>query len=160
MVKPGVADKLKRYTEEGGIFVTTFFSGIVGESDLVAAGGYPGELRELLGLWVEEIDALSPEQRNRIVMKEPLGSLGGEYACGLLCDLLHPEGAEVLAEYGEEFYRGMPVLTRNRYGQGEAWYVASSPDASFLRDLAGSFARCGVSSRLWRRPRGSRSAAG
>ncbi|MBW7461565.1 beta-galactosidase trimerization domain-containing protein, partial [Paenibacillus sepulcri] len=67
-----------------------------------------------------------------------LGSLGGDYACGLLCDLLHPEGAEVLAEYGEEFYRGMPVLTRNRYGQGEAWYVASSPDASFLRDLAGS----------------------
>ncbi|MCU6796226.1 beta-galactosidase [Paenibacillus sp. WQ 127069] len=136
MVKPGVADKLERYVEAGGRFVTTFFSGIVNESDLVTLGGYPGELRKLLGIWVEEIDALFPHMSNRIVMTEGREGFKKEYSSTLLCDILHTEGAEVWAEYGEEFYKGTPVLTRNSFGQGEAWYVASSPDKSFLADFA------------------------
>ncbi|HEX2910912.1 MAG TPA: beta-galactosidase [Chloroflexia bacterium] len=140
MVKPGYAQRLEEFVYNGGTFLTTFFSGIVNETDLVTVGGYPGELRSLLGIWVEEIDALFPDQRNRIVLKESLGDLQGEYSCGLLCDLLHSEGAEVLAEYGEDFYEGMPVLTRNNFGKGQAWYVASSPDAAFLKGLAAQLA--------------------
>lgn len=127
MVKPGFAAKLEKYVAAGGTFLTTFFSGIVNENDLVTTGGYPGELRKLLGIWVEEIDALLPEQKNRIVLRETYGDLQGEYGCGMLCDLLHSEGAEVIAEYGDDFYKGMPVVTRNTFGQGEAWYVASDP---------------------------------
>ncbi|GFN30497.1 beta-galactosidase [Paenibacillus xylaniclasticus] len=138
MVKPGIAKRLEQFTANGGTFITTFFSGIVNENDIVTLGGYPGELRKLLGIWVEEIDALFPDQKNRIVMNRPLGSLTGEYECGLLCDLLHSEGAEVYASYGDDFYKGMPVLTRNRFGQGDAWYVATSPEASFLQSLLGS----------------------
>ncbi|WP_419891970.1 beta-galactosidase [Paenibacillus xylanexedens] len=140
MIKPGFATKLEKYVEAGGTFLTTFFSGIVNENDLVTTGGYPGELRKLLGIWVEEIDALLPEQKNRIVLKETYGDLQGEYGCGMLCDLLHSEGAEVIAEYGDDFYKGMPVVTRNTFGQGEAWYVASDPDERFLDGLLGQLA--------------------
>ncbi|MEC0127923.1 beta-galactosidase [Paenibacillus pabuli] len=140
MVKPGFAAKLEKFVEAGGTFLTTFFSGIVNESDLVTTGGYPGELRKLLGIWVEEIDALLPEQRNRIVMKEAYGDLQGDYGCGMLCDLLHSEGAEIIAEYGDDFYKGMPVVTRNTFGQGEAWYVASDPEDRFLDSLLGQLA--------------------
>ncbi|MEX1029648.1 MAG: beta-galactosidase [Paenibacillaceae bacterium] len=137
MIKPGYADKVNHFVEQGGTFITTFFSGIVNENDIVTLGGYPGELRPLLGIWAEEIDALMPGQKNRIVMNEQLGSLNvnGEYTCELLCDLIHAEGAEVVATYGADFYKGMPVVTRNRYGQGQAWYVASSPDQLFLTGL-------------------------
>ncbi|MBY0119082.1 beta-galactosidase [Paenibacillus xylanexedens] len=140
MVKPGFPAKLEKFVEAGGTFLTTFFSGIVNENDLVTTGGYPGELRKLLGIWVEEIDALLPEQKNRIVLKETYGDLQGEYGCGMLCDLLHSEGAEVIAEYGDDFYKGMPVVTRNTFGQGEAWYVASDPDERFLDGLLGQLA--------------------
>ncbi|UPK46162.1 beta-galactosidase [Paenibacillus pabuli] len=140
MVKPGFATKLENFVEAGGTFLTTFFSGIVNESDIVTTGGYPGELRKLLGIWVEEIDALLPEQKNSIVLKEAYGDLQGEYGCGMLCDLLHSEGAEVIAEYGDDFYKGMPVVTRNIYGQGEAWYVASDPEDRFLDGLLGQLA--------------------
>jgi len=135
MVKPGYADRLKAFVREGGTFLTTFFSGIVNENDLVTLGGYPGELRDLLGIWAEEIDALFPDMSNRIVMKASLEGMKEAYQCGLLCDLIHAEGAEVIAEYGEDFYKGMPAVTRNRYGKGEAWYVASSPEKAFLRDF-------------------------
>ncbi|SDZ50874.1 beta-galactosidase [Evansella caseinilytica] len=133
MVKPGFAKKIESFVENGGTFVTTFFSGIVNENDLVTLGGYPGELRSLLGIWAEEIDALAPDKKNAIVMKENLGALSGSYECGLLFDLIHSEGAEVVAEYGADFYKGMPVVTVNRFGKGKAWYVASSPDKKFLQ---------------------------
>lgn len=132
MVKPGFAQRVEQFVSNGGTFVTTFFSGIVNENDLVTVGGYPGELRQVLGIWAEEIDALFPDQKNQMVMKSPWGELEGQFDCGLLCDLIHSEGAEVLAQYGSDFYKGMPVLTVNKFGQGQAYYVASSPEASFL----------------------------
>mgnify|MGYP000991412825 FL=1 len=138
MVKPGHAAKLEAFVERGGTFVTTFFSGIVDERDIVRTGGYPGELRRMLGIWAEEIDALFPDQKNRIVMTKPYGELEGEYECGLLCDLIHPEGAETIAVYGDDFYAGMPVVTVNRFGAGQAWYVASSPDGAFLERFLAS----------------------
>lgn len=140
MVKSDYALKVESFVEAGGTFVTTFFSGIVNENDIVTLGGYPGELRKVLGIWAEEIDALFPDARNQVVMKSPIGALNGEYECGLLCDLIHAEGAEVLATYGSDFYKGMPALTVNRYGKGQAWYVATSPDQRFMEDFMANLA--------------------
>lgn len=135
MVKPGFAEKVEAFVQRGGTFITTFFSGIVNENDLVTTGGYPGELRKVLGIWAEEIDALLPGQQNQIVMKKTDGALSGTYTCSLLCDLIHAEGAEIVAEYGSDFYKGMPVVTVNKFGKGQAWYIASSPDKDFLQAL-------------------------
>jgi beta-galactosidase len=133
MIKPGFAEKVEAFVQAGGTFITTYFSGIVNENDLVTVGGYPGELRKVLGIWAEEIDALLPDMSNEIVMKQDWGTLNRSYSCHLLCDLIHTEGAEVLAEYGTDFYKGMPALTVNSFGEGKAYYVATSPDAAFLR---------------------------
>ncbi|UKS24110.1 beta-galactosidase [Paenibacillus sp. HWE-109] len=136
MMKPGVSERLRSFVIMGGTFVTSFFSGIVNENDLVTLGGYPGELRDLLGIWVEEIDALQPEMTNTILMSSSFGKLRGEYECGLLCDLLHLEGAEALAYYGLDFYAGMPAVTLNKFGLGEAFYVATDPDPKFLAEFS------------------------
>ncbi len=135
MVKPGVAGNIQRFVENGGIFVTTFFSGLVDENDLVTLGGYPGQLRKLLGIWVEEVDALPPEKKNCMVITRPFGKICGEYECGLLCDVVNPEGAQVLAVYGRDFYSGRPCLTVNSYGKGKAYYVATDPEGQFLESF-------------------------
>ncbi|HEX2927809.1 MAG TPA: beta-galactosidase [Ruminiclostridium sp.] len=135
MVKPDVAGNIESFVKNGGTFLTTYFSGIVNENDLVVLGGYPGELRKLLGIWVEEIDAIPPETKNSIIVKNPVGNVVGEYECGMLCDLLHLEGANALAVYGKDFYAGMPVLTENVYGKGKSYYVASDTEQRFLNDL-------------------------
>jgi len=141
MVKPGVARRLESFVSGGGTFLTTFFSGIVNETDLVTVGGYPGELRKLLGIWVEEIDALLPSVRNSIRVAKPFGDLKGSYDCGILCDILHSESAEVIAAYGSDFYAGTPAVTRNKFGNGWGWYVASSAEASFLSAAVRTLAR-------------------
>lgn len=138
MIKPGVSEKIKNFVSCGGALVTTFFSGIVNENDLVTLGGYPGELRDLLGIWVEEIDALTPEMKNIIRMIDPIEELDGEYECGLLCDLINLEGAKALGVYGSDFYKGRPALTANNYGKGQAYYIATDPQQEFLDKLISS----------------------
>jgi beta-galactosidase len=141
MLKAGVADKVEALVASGGSFVATCFSGIVDETDLAFETGYPGPLSRVLGIRVEEIDALFPDQTNTIVMND--GS--GVYRCGHLADLLHAETAQVLATYGSDFYQGMPVVTKNDFGQGSAYYIASEPDDLFLDDFyAGLLRKHGI----------------
>lgn len=120
MVKPGMKEALEEYVRNGGILVTTYMSGIVGESDNVYLGGYPGPLKEMAGIWVEEIDALALEQYNVVTFKD-----GSQSKCKIVCDLMHLEGAEVLGEYAEDFYAGMPAVTRHDYGKGKLYYIGS-----------------------------------
>lgn len=136
MIKKGVADNIEKFVKKGGTFVTTFFSGIVNENDLVTLGGYPGELRKLLGIWVEEIDALFPEMDNSLIINNIPELKQKEYKCGMLCDILHLEGAKALAYYGKDFYTGTPALTLNKFGNGKAYYIASDPEEGFITDFA------------------------
>lgn len=136
MVRPGVAERIEAFVKKGGTFVTTYWSGIVGENDLCYLGGFPGPLRRVTGVWSEEIDALYDTDANTAVCKPGNAlSLSGEYAVKDFCDLIHPETAEVLATYGSDFYEGMPVLTSNSYGAGTAYYIAARTDNAFLDDF-------------------------
>jgi beta-galactosidase len=140
MLRPGVDARIATFVENGGTFVTTYWSGIVDENDLVIQGGFPGgALRHVMGIWAEEIDALYEDDRNTVVPEpgNPLG-LTGPYEARDYCDLIHSEGAEVLATYGEDFYAGRPALTVNSYGEGRAYTISSNNDDAFLRDFYGA----------------------
>lgn len=119
MVKPGLGEKITDYVKNGGKFITTFMSGMVGESDNIYTGGYPGPLKEVTGLWVEESDAIVPGQEVNAEFN------GEKLDCDLICDLIRPNTAQVLAKYSSEFYAGTPAVTVNNYGQGKAWYIGS-----------------------------------
>jgi len=129
MTKPGVDVRIREFVAHGGTFVTTFFSGYVDENDLVIIGGYPGRLLDILGFWVEEIDALPETKKNHFVYQ------GETYSAKLLCDIMHLEGAQALAEYQEDFYAGTPVITCNSFGKGEAYYIGTSSEKDFYARL-------------------------
>lgn len=141
MTKQGYDEKIRRFVQEGGTFVTTFFSGIVDENDLVILGGYPGRLRDILGIWVEEEDALPSGAENSFEYN------GETYPARLLCDLLHPESEslQIHARYGSDFYAGMPAVTKNDFGKGRAYYVATRSDEKFYQTfLADVCAEAGI----------------
>lgn len=129
MVKEGLDEKLRAYAKEGGSLLFTYMSGYVNESDYITVGGYPGKLKDMCGIWVEEIDALSVDESNSFVYN------GVTYPAELLCDLLHCEGAEELASYQADFYQGMPVVTKNRFGKGTVYYVGTRSNPEFYRTL-------------------------
>lgn len=118
MIKEGMQERLTDFVKQGGALLTTYMSGIVDQSDNVHLGGYPGPLRELAGIWVEEIDALAPEQSNGVsLVNEDLSGTSN-----LVSDLIHLENAEALAHYTSNFYAGMPVVTKNTFGDGTVYY--------------------------------------
>lgn len=137
MVKGTDDEKIRSFVQNGGSFLTTFFSGYVQENDLVTLGGYPGKLRDILGIWVEEEDALPNDTVNAFTYK------GRTYPAKLICDLLHEEGAERIDEggYQKDFYQGMPVITRNAFGKGHAYYLATASDEAFYRAFLGDLCK-------------------
>lgn len=137
MLEPGVAANLTNFVEHGGTLLTTFFSGIVDENDHVGLGGYPKELRKLLGIHIEEIDPWTPDMKNELVIKE--GALAGTYPCDLWGELIHEEGAQAIGVFASDYYANSAALTVNHFGAGRAYYVATQINeelaAKLIREL-------------------------
>lgn len=100
----------------GAQVLVTFFSGIVDESDHIRLGGYPGALRDLLGVRVEEFDPLREGQ----VVQLDDGSVGSVWS-----ERLELRGAEAVTSYADGPLAGIPAITRRPVGEGAAWYLAT-----------------------------------
>ncbi len=145
MTKEGVAERLTEFVRQGKTLVTTVMSGLVDENDRCIFGEYPGKLKEVLGIWVEEVDALRPYESNRMQMNGVMPLPKSSYSCGFLCDLLHTRQAEALAVYESDFYAGMPCVTRNQFEKGMAYYIGTDPDDEFLADFFDQVCKdCGI----------------
>jgi beta-galactosidase len=134
MLRPGVGENLEQFVAHGGVFLTTFFSGIVDQNDHVVLGGYPAELRRLLGIYVEEFDPWTERMTNTVVIKE--GPLQGSYACSLWGEVVHLEGAKVVGIFASDYYADGPALTVHQFGEGKAFYLATHGSEELLVNLA------------------------
>ncbi len=141
MVSDESIANIEKFVSDGGTFITTFFSGIVDENDIVRSGGYPGAFRKLLGIWVEEVDALYPEMKNGIKTEKQLDTSEKSYECKLICEVLHSENAAVLGTFTEDYYKGFPAITENAYGNGKAVYVASEPEDDLIKVLVEKYCK-------------------
>jgi len=139
MVRAGAAGRISEFVRNGGAFICTFLSGWVDQNDLCFLGGFPGPLRKVLGIRAEEIDALPVGEGKRAVFAagNPLG-LEGEFHAWDFCELVHTEGAEVLATFGEDFYTGCPAITVNRFGKGSAYFLAARFEHAALARVYGA----------------------
>lgn len=136
MLRGDIAQRIEQFVQQGGVFVSTYWSGLVDEHDLCFLGGFPGPLRRVLGVWVEETDALYDGESNQLVMEPNTGwDLRPSYEVRQLCDLIHTESAHTLALYGDDFYAGRPALTVNDFGDGQAYYIAARTTDDFLADF-------------------------
>ncbi|OMD67676.1 beta-galactosidase [Paenibacillus odorifer] len=129
--------RIEKYVEQGGTFLATYWSGVVNETDLCHLGGFPGPLRRTLGIWAEETEGLHSRDLNGLVME--VGNklkLSGDYDAHEIAELIHLEGAEALGHYRNDFYAGRPALTVNRFGEGNAYHLATRvKDTSFYVEL-------------------------
>ncbi|NLB89729.1 MAG: beta-galactosidase [Clostridiales bacterium] len=123
------AEKLKQYVSQGGTLVGTYWGGVTNENDLCHLGETPYGLTQVYGLWREEIDALWDGEENAFQWQ------GKTYPLSQLCERIHVKNAQVLATYEKDFYKGEPVLCKNIYGKGKAYYLAAKAGEGFYRDF-------------------------
>lgn len=126
MLKGDLPRRLEELAERGGSVVTTFLSGRVDENDNAFLMDVPGPLGRLLGVRVDEWDAREPETVNPIRLTA--GVIQLEVESRLVFELVIPQGAEVVGTYRADFYAGTPAVTRNTFGAGHGWYVATGLD--------------------------------
>ena len=127
MIRDGFDAKLREYVKNGGHLLMTYFSGVVDDTDLAWLGGAPHGLTEVLGVRGTELDALHPQDVNALVLKD-----GRRFAIHELCEIPEDLGAETLGSYERDFYAGLPCLTRNAYGEGEAYDLAAKVEQAGL----------------------------
>lgn len=136
MFRAGYEEKVRRFVENGGKFILTYWSGIVDETDLCFLNGTPYGLMDVMGLRSMEIDGLYDWEQNAAV---PVAgndmNLTKSYTCTNLCDLVKLSTAEALMTYTDDFYAGMPALTRNTFGKGQAYYICADFEQSFYDEL-------------------------
>ena len=131
MISSELGKKLEKFVYCGGTLLCTYMTGMVNENDLCHLGGFPGAgLRKVFGIWNEEIDTLYPNESNEVLLSDGTTVQAIEY-----CELIHAEGAKVLGVYSSDFYKGMPAVTVNGYGKGEAYYVAFRESIGFMEKL-------------------------
>ena len=119
MVDEQTIESFESYVKGGGTLYATYALGMVNDTDLCYLGGFPaGKLKEVFGIWNEEIDTLYPDQTGEVDCD------GKRYTAYDYCEIIHARGAKVLATYSQDFYEGEPAATVNEYGLGKAYYQA------------------------------------
>ncbi|WP_442577155.1 beta-galactosidase [Microbacterium sp. F51-2R] len=110
----------------GGTALVTFYSGTVDEDDRVWTGGYAGPFREALGIHIEEFAPVGPETALPLTS----GATGR-----LWSERSHVTTAVAEASFTDGPSAGHPAITRNAWGAGSAWYLATLLAAPDYRAL-------------------------
>lgn len=130
ITNPDVVRRLEDFTRAGGTVVVTNRSGVKDKNGNCFLGQpLPGPFRKLCGCRVTEYDAIGTLSQKILVER------GGNYKVYTWCDLLEPEGAQVLARYQGRFYSGTPAITKNQFGKGSAYYVGTIGERAMYRTL-------------------------
>ena len=136
MFREGFEEKVRKYVENGGTFILTYWSGIVDSTDLCFLEGTPHGLMDVMGLRSTEIDGLYDGEYNRgVPVRGNELCLTKTYSCNLLCELVKTSTAQPLMTYETDFYAGMPALTVNLFGKGKAYHVCADFEQGFYDEV-------------------------
>jgi beta-galactosidase len=133
LTTPAAAANLHRYVTGGGTLLVSCFSGIVDAWDRVHPGGYPGPLREVLGVTVEEWLPLRAGERVKLTWEEDDSDRTGW--ARTWTEAVKLAGAKPVVRYADGPAAGGPAVTRYELGAGQAWYVSACTDAATTASL-------------------------
>ncbi|WP_328285201.1 beta-galactosidase trimerization domain-containing protein [Paenibacillus alkaliterrae] len=125
IMRDETAALLEQYTREGGIIIFGCRTGYKDERGHCYMRPFPGAAAALTGISVEEFTMVKGT-REAVSMK---WSGGKEALTGAdsFNDVLLPESDSVVvvAHYASDYYAGKPAVTKNKFGEGEAWYFGA-----------------------------------
>ena len=130
MIKPEVAEKLKKFVRNGGTLISGYITGYVNENDLCFLGGFPGDgLMELFGIWNEEIDTLYPDHTKTIKYNNKI------YNAIDYCENIHLKTAQSIGNFEDGLFEGKSAVAANEFGKGKAYYIAFRDEGDFISDF-------------------------
>ena len=118
--------RVRDYVVGGGRLVVTYYTGISDEKDHVWLGGYPGSIRDVVGVRVEEF---MPMGNDFTGVPDHLDLSNGAVAHDI-ADVIGSvdESATVLATFKDDPWTGMdgvPAIVAHTFGEGRSVYVGA-----------------------------------
>lgn len=118
--------RVRDYVVGGGRLVVTYYTGISDEKDHVWLGGYPGSIRDVVGVRVEEFMPMGDDFTG---VPDHLDLSNGAVAHDI-ADVIGSvdESATVLATFKDNPWTGMdgvPAIVANTFGEGRSVYVGA-----------------------------------
>ena len=116
------AEVLKQYVANGGTLIVGCRSGLKDMNGKCVMLPQPGLLQELTGTDVRDFTYTSPNEDEIYALWN-----GEKLMTPVFNDVLTPlPGTEVLAAYGNGYYKGEAALTRHAYGKGQVLHLGST----------------------------------
>ncbi|KAB8290596.1 beta-galactosidase [Bifidobacterium avesanii] len=124
LIDEATARRVREYVADGGKLLVSSYTGISDERDHVWLGGYPGAIRDVVGVRIEEFAPLAEGDGTPDHLDLSNGAVAHD-----LADVITSvaDTAKVLATFRDDPWTGMdgrPAITVNEYGDGKAAYVA------------------------------------
>ena len=118
--------RVRDYVVGGGRLVVTYYTGISDEKDHVWLGGYPGAIRDVVGVRVEEFMPMGDDFTG---VPDRLGLSNGAVAHDIADVIGSVDGtATVLETFKDDPWTGMdgaPAIVANTFGEGRSVYVGA-----------------------------------
>ena len=118
--------RVRDYVVGGGRLVVTYYTGISDEKDHVWLGGYPGSIRDVVGVRVEEFMPMGDDFTG---VPDRLELSNGAVAHDIADVIGSVDGtATVLATFKDDPWTGMdgvPAIVANTFGEGRSVYVGA-----------------------------------
>ena len=138
IVTGDLAERVEEFVAAGGVLIATYRSGVKDENNIPHEMTLPGLLRDVIGVRVEEYEAVEKDFPYEIVMGDRI--LAGT----VLADWVIPETARALAMYKHGQLAEYAALTENSFGKGRAYYVGTQC-RELVNELAGKLiTECGM----------------
>jgi len=151
LMNNSIAGAMEKFVQAGGTLLLTAFSGWSDENGLSFHGSFPGLLRNLAGLRVENCDVADdgesgsiasimqnaeyPPRRSSRQFFSLIDSPDQCFSSRAVAELVHLESARPLAWWQDDFFAGSPALSCNQYGAGQVYYMAGLPDDGFYKEF-------------------------
>ena len=121
------AEKLRDFVRNGGMLITTARSGVKDEANAIVNQFLPGRLAEVCGVEVDEYDVQNGDVTIPVDVTFP-NCDSQTVQARLWFDVLRTTTAQPIATYQSGYFSGTPAITLNRFGEGQAVYVATLGD--------------------------------
>ena len=118
--------RVRDYVAGGGRLIVTYYTGLADERDHVWLGGYPGSIRDVVGVRVEEFMPMGDDFPG---VPGRLGLSNGAVAHDIADVIGSVDGsATVLETFRDDPWTGMdgaPAIVANTFGEGRSVYVGA-----------------------------------
>jgi beta-galactosidase len=130
LTRPELVAQLTAYVAAGGTLVVTLRSGVKDWDNKALPETLPGPFASLLGIEVPDYDCLRSVSQGARWSAPGFGAGGAGAGAASepvakWADIIELKGAQALAVYTEDYYKGTPTITRHTHGKGAAVYVAA-----------------------------------